>query len=260
MARTLPRHLLADRRAANSLRQGPPPPASDLRRLSPDCRPLSQNDGKRHDYIGLHDRVSCPRSDLQFPEGANMDGSAPFGATSVEQRPTESLVPYARNARTHSEAQVAAIAGSIREFGFNNPVLVDGENGIIAGHGRVLAARTLGLDTVPVIELTHLSESAEAGLHPRRQPPRRAGRVGQGPALPGTRGPRRARHRSRRSGLRRCRARRAPEPRHGRPAGGRDTRAACRSGLPPGRPLVPRTPPADLRGRHRRGDRCASPR
>ena len=88
-----------------------------------------------------------------------MDGSAPFGATSVEQRPTESLVPYARNARTHSEAQVAAIAGSIREFGFNNPVLVDGGNGIIAGHGRVLAAQVLGMAQVPVIELTHLTEA-----------------------------------------------------------------------------------------------------
>ncbi|AZQ67638.1 site-specific DNA-methyltransferase [Silicimonas algicola] len=81
------------------------------------------------------------------------------GATTVEQRPVESLIPYARNARTHSEAQVALIAGSIREFGFNNPVLVDGENGIIAGHGRVLAARKLGLKQVPVIELTHLSEA-----------------------------------------------------------------------------------------------------
>jgi len=69
------------------------------------------------------------------------------------------LVPYARNARTHSEAQVARIAGSIREFGFNNPVLVDAESGIIAGHGRVLAARKLGLERVPVIELTHLSEA-----------------------------------------------------------------------------------------------------
>ncbi|MFC4669420.1 ParB/Srx family N-terminal domain-containing protein, partial [Seohaeicola nanhaiensis] len=69
------------------------------------------------------------------------------------------LIPYANNARTHSEAQVAQIAGSIREFGFNNPVLVDGENGIIAGHGRVLAARKLGLAEVPVIELAHLSEA-----------------------------------------------------------------------------------------------------
>ena len=69
------------------------------------------------------------------------------------------LIPYARNARTHSEAQVALIAGSIREYGFTNPVLVDGDNGIIAGHGRVLAARRLGLASVPVIELAHLSES-----------------------------------------------------------------------------------------------------
>jgi DNA modification methylase len=77
----------------------------------------------------------------------------------VEQRPVAKLIPYARNARTHSEAQVALIAGSIREFGFNNPVLVDGANGIIAGHGRVLAARKLGLDSVPVIELGHLSDA-----------------------------------------------------------------------------------------------------
>lgn len=87
------------------------------------------------------------------------DHPALAGARSVEQRPLSSLVPYARNARTHSEAQVAQIAGSIREFGFNNPVLVDGANGIIAGHGRVLAARKLGLAQVPVIELSHLTEA-----------------------------------------------------------------------------------------------------
>jgi ParB-like chromosome segregation protein Spo0J len=69
------------------------------------------------------------------------------------------LVPYARNSRTHSDAQVAQIAASIREFGFTNPVLVDGANGVIAGHGRILAARKLGMDTVPVIELAHLSEA-----------------------------------------------------------------------------------------------------
>jgi DNA modification methylase len=80
-------------------------------------------------------------------------------ALAIEYRPVASLVPYARNARTHSEAQVALIAGSIREFGFTSPVLVDGANGIIAGHGRVLAARQLGLATVPVIELGHLSEA-----------------------------------------------------------------------------------------------------
>jgi len=69
------------------------------------------------------------------------------------------LIPYARNSRAHSDAQVAQIAASIREFGFTNPVLVDGANGVIAGHGRILAARKLGMDTVPVIELAHLSEA-----------------------------------------------------------------------------------------------------
>src|SRR5262249_34473141 len=69
----------------------------------------------------------------------------------------ESLIPYARNARTHSDAQVAQIAGSIREFGFTNPVLIDGENGIVAGHGRVLAARKLGLTEVPCIEVAYLT-------------------------------------------------------------------------------------------------------
>ncbi|MFN3262125.1 MAG: site-specific DNA-methyltransferase [Pikeienuella sp.] len=76
-------------------------------------------------------------------------------------RAVEALIPYAGNARTHSEAQVAMIAGSIREYGFNNPVLVDGANGVIAGHGRLLAARKLGLERVPVIELAHLSEAAK---------------------------------------------------------------------------------------------------
>lgn len=76
-----------------------------------------------------------------------------------EDRPIADLIPYARNARTHSEAQVALIVGSIREYGFTNPVLVDGANGIIAGHGRVLAARKLGLVTVPVIEFAHLADA-----------------------------------------------------------------------------------------------------
>ena len=72
---------------------------------------------------------------------------------SVEYRPLTALIPYARNPRTHSEPQVAEIAASIREFGWTNPILVDGENGIIAGHGRLLAARRLGMTEVPVIEL-----------------------------------------------------------------------------------------------------------
>ena len=80
-------------------------------------------------------------------------------ALAVDYRSVEALIPYARNARTHSPAQVSLIAGSIREFGWTNPILVDGDNGIIAGHGRLMAAHQLGLDTVPVIELSHLTEA-----------------------------------------------------------------------------------------------------
>src|SRR6056297_1328506 len=91
---------------------------------------------------------------------ADFEAETQPGARAIEQRAVADLIPYANNARTHSETQVARIAGSIREFGFNNPVLVDGANGIIAGHGRVLAARQLGLRAVPVIELGHLSEAS----------------------------------------------------------------------------------------------------
>ena len=72
---------------------------------------------------------------------------------------TTDLIPYARNSRTHSEAQVAKIAASIKEFGFLNPIIIDGESGIIAGHGRVMAANKLGLQSVPCIEAAHLSEA-----------------------------------------------------------------------------------------------------
>lgn len=77
----------------------------------------------------------------------------------IESLPLDRLIPYARNSRTHSDAQVAQVAASIREFGFTNPVLIDAEDGIIAGHGRVMAARKLGLDKVPCIRLAHLSET-----------------------------------------------------------------------------------------------------
>lgn len=77
----------------------------------------------------------------------------------IEQIKTADLVPYARNAKKHDEAQVAKLAGSIREFGFNNPVLIDADNGIIAGHGRVMAAQKLGLASVPCLRLSHLSET-----------------------------------------------------------------------------------------------------
>lgn len=71
----------------------------------------------------------------------------------------DALIPYARNSRTHSDAQVAQIAASIKEFGFTNPVLIDAGGGIIAGHGRVLAARKLGLTDVPCIRLDHLTDA-----------------------------------------------------------------------------------------------------
>ena len=77
----------------------------------------------------------------------------------IEHLPIAILIPYARNARTHSDAQVSQIAGSIREFGFTNPVLIGLENDIIAGHGRVMAARLLKLETVPCIRLGHLTET-----------------------------------------------------------------------------------------------------
>jgi site-specific DNA-methyltransferase (adenine-specific) len=77
----------------------------------------------------------------------------------MEMLPVAALVPYARNSRTHSEQQVAQIAASMREFGFTNPVLVDEAGGIIAGHGRVMAAKFLGLVEVPCIRLAHLSEA-----------------------------------------------------------------------------------------------------
>jgi ParB-like chromosome segregation protein Spo0J len=79
------------------------------------------------------------------------------GADLIVPRSTTALIPYVGNSRTHSPEQVQQIAGSIREFGFTNPVLIDQDNGIIAGHGRVLAAQLLGLSEVPCIVLSHLS-------------------------------------------------------------------------------------------------------
>jgi ParB-like chromosome segregation protein Spo0J len=82
-----------------------------------------------------------------------------FGASKIDRLSVEKLIPYAKNSRTHSAEQVAQIAASIKEFGFNNPVLIDEDNGIIAGHGRVMAAQKLGLQAVPCIRLAHLSDT-----------------------------------------------------------------------------------------------------
>lgn len=77
--------------------------------------------------------------------------------TKLEYLAVADLIPYARNSRTHSEEQVSQIAGSIREFGFTNPVLIDKDGTIVAGHGRVMAARKLEIDKVPCIRLGHLT-------------------------------------------------------------------------------------------------------
>jgi hypothetical protein len=97
------------------------------------------------------------------PEGSKMPPNGSENGSQaglrVEYRPLEALIPFASNPRAHSDEQVAQIAASIREFGFTNPILLDGENGVIAGHGRLAAARLLGLKMVPCIELGHLSEA-----------------------------------------------------------------------------------------------------
>ena len=80
-------------------------------------------------------------------------------STSIKKIKTTDLIPYANNSRTHSDEQVLQIASSIKEFGFLNPVIVDGENGIIAGHGRVMAAKKLGIDELPCIDASHLTEA-----------------------------------------------------------------------------------------------------
>ncbi|TPQ51011.1 DNA methylase [Prosthecomicrobium hirschii] len=82
----------------------------------------------------------------------------------IAYRPVGSLIPYARNARTHSDDQIAQIAASIREFGWTNPILIDDDGGIIAGHGRLLAARQLGMAEVPTITLAGLSETQKRAL------------------------------------------------------------------------------------------------
>lgn len=86
------------------------------------------------------------------------DIDAQVAAMRVVLRDVEQLTPYAHNSRTHSATQIGQIAASIREFGFTNPVLLDGEDGIVAGHGRVLAALSLGLKRIPTIDLGHLTE------------------------------------------------------------------------------------------------------
>ena len=92
------------------------------------------------------------------------EASQILASLQIEQRSIDVLIPYARNAKQHSDAQVAQIAASIREFGWGAPILVDGRNNVIAGHGRLLAARKLGLSEVPVVPLIHLTDTQRKAL------------------------------------------------------------------------------------------------
>ena len=78
---------------------------------------------------------------------------------SIEYRATGEIIPYINNSRTHSEQQVQQVAASIKEFGFTNPILIDEDRGIIAGHGRLQAAQMMGMDEVPTITLEGLTEA-----------------------------------------------------------------------------------------------------
>jgi ParB-like chromosome segregation protein Spo0J len=98
----------------------------------------------------------------------------------IQQRAVTDLIPYIANSRTHSDAQMAQIAASIKEFGWTNPILVSGDDSIIAGHGRLMAARKLGMEEVPVIVLDHLSKSQQRALSYSRQPTRPKCRVEHG--------------------------------------------------------------------------------
>jgi ParB-like chromosome segregation protein Spo0J len=91
-------------------------------------------------------------------ERINRGGGQPSGRLRLEFWRVDRLIPSARNARTHSDVQIAEIAGSIRAFGFTNPILVGEEGDVVAGHGRLAAARQLGLTEVPVILLRGLTE------------------------------------------------------------------------------------------------------
>jgi ParB-like chromosome segregation protein Spo0J len=97
----------------------------------------------------------------------------------VQLRPVSALVPYAKNARTHSDEQVSQIARSIEEFGWTNPILIDSDNVIIAGHARLLAAKKLKLPEVPVIVLGHLTEAQRRALVICRQSTCTWGRLGR---------------------------------------------------------------------------------
>ena len=93
------------------------------------------------------------------PAGPGEVKAAWFMPEQMVRVPIGELVPYARNARTHSESQIAQIRASLREFGFVNPVIIDSDRNIIAGHGRVLAAKAEGMTEVPCVLVEHLTDA-----------------------------------------------------------------------------------------------------
>ena len=166
---------------------------------------------------------------------------------SIEYRPVASLIPYARNARTHSEAQVALIAGSIREYGLTSP----DPGRRRQRHHRRPRPGAGGPQARPGLGAGDRAgapqRGPEARLRARRQPPRRAGRLGPRAAGAGGRRPHRPRHRPRHPRLRGGRARPAAALRRARPARGGDTRPAGDTCFPGRRPLAPRTASVALR-------------
>ena len=121
-----------------------------IRGIATRDRTASRSDGRR---AGTGSEISL------WPQNMSTTQITPAMARQIEIWPVDRLRPYERNARTHSPEQVAQIAASIVEFGFLNPILVDGGAGIVAGHGRLMAARKLGLAEVPVVVLDHLTET-----------------------------------------------------------------------------------------------------
>ena len=172
-------------------------------------------------------------------------------ADRIELWPIERLRPYERNPRTHSEAQVDQIAASMVEFGWTNPILIDENAGILAGHGRLLAARKLGLAEVPVIRFEHLCEAQKrAYLIADNQLALQAGwseellARGAGVATGRELRPRPGRLRCHRAGAAAGDRRRRGGERRGR---GRGSGAAGGAGQPAGRPLGAGQPSAAVR-------------
>ena len=122
-----------------------------------DTQPIPEADGARG--AGAGRRPPSPVSTPRAREGATGDPAMATKFPRYRMMKTDELLPYENNPRVHSDAQLAKIVRSIREFGFTNPILTDGDAGVIAGHGRLIAAQRLGLETVPTIELKHLTDA-----------------------------------------------------------------------------------------------------